>query len=1218
MNLVKKISIFALTLATVITTSGFQASSVKAAGNYGDGSLLAKAGEAGAAVYVIRDGKKVVFPDSKTYFTWYENFDTVVKVSVAELDMYPEGGVVPVRPGTKLVTHVNTAKVYAVEPGGTTRHIPSAEVAASLYGANWASRVMDVIPGYFSSYTEGSALSNTLPTGTLVKDGSTYYYIDNGTKRAFASMDAFEANNFNLNYVINASLSSYTAGTSITGAEDALKGITTVSNNGGGNQTSGSVTVSLASDTPAAGIAYKNATHVPFTKVRLTAGSQAATIDSLVIERTGVPASDTVFSGANVMKDGTLLSASYKAFNSDHEATFTEDIVVPANTSVYITLVGKMADFAPTYQGEMPKLSLKSVNLLGGGSVSGSLPVVGNAMATNASITIGTLAVSENPHLSGSTEEVGSTDVEFLNVKLDNDSSSADMRIDSIRFNNVGTADDADVANMELVVDGNVIATSNMSGDYVTFNLSSCGSVCLIDNGKNETFQLRGDIVGGSARTLDFDIKKADDIMAYDTLNGTYVTPSAAIDGANTIDISRGTLNISKTNTVQASNIAEDTNDLELGSWNFKVQGEPITINTLSLSIDVTGTVTAADFTNLKLVDENGRTLTGSVDGVGSADGFATSTDSFTLPEGDNEITLVGNLNSDAVNNDTVKFAIDLSYTASLDATGDTTGDDITVGSYAFPQGTIYGNLLTVKDLSMSATSLSNPAAQTIAAGKTDHLYSTIRFDATDSSEDVKVTNFQFEIEASATAKTNELQNITFVVGDKTLSVTKNGTRSDADGDNDEEISVSLSGTDQFIVSKGSAVNMLVYADLSAGAAQGGTHRIDISSANTNVVTAQGATSGNSVDVAEGSARANAMTVGAAGGQVEVTLDANNPNAALMASGAEVELAKFKFYATSTEDVEIDYLYLTQVVTDAASSSYLDYDYIWFENEAGTEIAGTRMSPTSTKPKIDFGNDAFVVGSTDTDGAVLTLKAQLATIGTGYNGTAGHYVGYKINAAADVVAKGDLTGSASYEYLSGTVAGNTHYMYKGYPVFARTNLTNNLTNGTNDLFKFTVSAVNNDIALYGFTFDVATTGVDVTNFYLYDVTGTEKQINDTAGNPTVTGFVWQTVGSDWTTNYASREVTVAKNATRTFLVRANVTGASSGDSVSVKMAGDNAHLAGATLMATAANVYADANNDFIWTDKSLGSHAYTTADWTNGYLVEGLPSTSSTAQVISL
>jgi len=1218
MNLVKKISIFALTLATVVSMAGFQTLRVEAAGSYPAGTLLAKANTPGAAVYYVgTDGKKYVFPDTKTYFTWYENFDSVVKVSVTELDMYTNGGAVTVRPGTKLVKTSDTAKVFAIEPGGVARHIPTAAIASSLFGANWASRVVDLIPGFFSSYPEGTALSTTLPTGTLVKDGTTYYYIDNGTKRAFSSMDAFEANNFNLNNVLNMSLASYTAGTAITGAETALKGFMASE---GGNQATGSVTISLASDTPAAGIAYKNATHVPFTKVKLTAGNQAATVDSLVIERTGVPASDTTFTGVNVMKDGALLGSSYKSLNSDHQATFTEDIVIPANTSVYITLVGKMADFAATYQGEMPKLSLESVNLLGGGSVSGSLPVTGNSMITNASITIGTLTVSESPDLGTLDEEVGTTDVEFLNVKLANDSSSADLRVDSIRFNNVGSAGDSDVDNLELVVDGNVIATADMVSNYVTFN----NLATTITDGKNETFQLRGDIIGGSGRSLDFDVKKADDIMAYDTLNGTYVTPSAAIDGGRTVSISRGTLNVSKTNTVQAGNIAEDTRDLELGSWNFKVAGEPITISTIKFDVDVTGTVSSSDFTNLKLVKADGTSLTGSTDASDGStsvkDGSVTFSDSFTLPIGDNEIKMVGNLSADAVNNDSVQFAVDfLSGTgaANLDATGDVTGDSITISNYAFPNAEVDANLLTVKDLAMSATSLSNPAAQTIAAGKTDHLYSTIRFDATDSSENVKVTNFEFYIDVNSTAKTNELQNITFVVGDQTLSVTKNGTKTAAN--TDEEISVSLSGTDQFVVTKGTAVNMLVYADLSAGATEGGTHRIDISSTNSNVVSAQGATSGNTVDVAEGTARANSMTVGAAGGQIEVSLDSNNPNAALMASAAEVELAKFKFYATSTEDVEVDYLYLTQVVTDTVSSSYLDYDYIWFENEAGTEIAGTRMSPTSTKPKIDFGNDAFVVDSSDNNGVVLTLKAQLATIGTGYNGTAGHYLGYKIATAADVVAKGDLTGSASFEYLSGTVAGNTHYMYKGYPVFSRVNLTNSLTNGTNDLFKFTVSAVNNDIALYGFTFDLATTGVNVTNLNVYDVTGTEKQINNTAGTPTGDTYVWQTVGSGWTTNYASREITVSSGNTRTFVVRGDISGAGSGDSVTMKLAGDANHMSLlATTMGTAANVDSEGDDDFIWSDKSAGAHTYQTTDWTNGYLVEGLPSTSSSAQVISL
>jgi hypothetical protein len=140
--------------------------------------------------------------------------------------------------------------ISAVEPNGVTRHIPTAAVASALYGANWASRVIGLNSRFYTqpTYTAGSAVSTTFPTGTLVKDGSTYYYIDNGTKRAFSSMDAFEANNFNLNYVVNASLASYTAGTAITGAETALKGF--MAAEGGNNQNTGSVTISLANDTP--------------------------------------------------------------------------------------------------------------------------------------------------------------------------------------------------------------------------------------------------------------------------------------------------------------------------------------------------------------------------------------------------------------------------------------------------------------------------------------------------------------------------------------------------------------------------------------------------------------------------------------------------------------------------------------------------------------------------------------------------------------------------------------------------------------------------------------------------------------------------------------------------------------------------------------------------------------------------------------------------------
>ncbi len=191
------------------------------------GMLFAKINTKDATVYYIgSDCKKYAFPDPKTYYTWYDNFDKVVRVTVDELDLYPDGGVINYRPGIKLVKTQDSNKVYAVEPNGVLRHITSAAMARSLYGDNWHTLVQDVIQGYFvSTYTKGSSLNDLLPTGTLAKepDNDTIYYIQNGKKRAFSSLAAFNANYFRMkDVVIRTNLASYTSGTTINRFETEL------------------------------------------------------------------------------------------------------------------------------------------------------------------------------------------------------------------------------------------------------------------------------------------------------------------------------------------------------------------------------------------------------------------------------------------------------------------------------------------------------------------------------------------------------------------------------------------------------------------------------------------------------------------------------------------------------------------------------------------------------------------------------------------------------------------------------------------------------------------------------------------------------------------------------------------------------------------------------------------------------------------------------------
>jgi hypothetical protein len=554
---------------------------------------------------------------------------------------------------------------------------------------------------------------------------------------------------------------------------------------------------------------------------------------------------------------------------------------------------------------------------------------------------------------------------------------------------------------------------------------------------------------------------------------------------------------------------------------------------------------------------------------------------------------------------------------------------NIDLGTYATPNTTVAANIRTVNTSALSVTTLSNPAPQTFAQGTSNVLFAKVTLDAAGSSEDIKVSSFKTLDTTVDPAKTIDIQNIRLWVdkdGDSNngtgtvVALSEVNSGSDSGAGDPETFTFNLSGDDQILIKAGKQVVVEVRGDIAGGAATGATATHTFATNVADDVTATGVTTGNSVTETISSAAGQAMTVGASGGQVEVAVASDNPSARQFAAGTTVTLAAFNFLATTTEDVELDYLYLTQNVTVSASSSYKDYDEIWFTDTAGNEISGTRMSPTSTKPYINFADNAFVVPVSASSGKTLYLKAKLAAIGAGANGVAADQLGYKINAAADVVAKGDQTGSASLEFLG--------YGYKAYPVFTKLATGNtSLSNSTEDLYKFKVEAVNGDVALNGFTFDIATTTAKVTasTLYLYDVTeATEKVVNETGGTGTYydTGVVWQTVGhaNDWDTTYTADEITVSVGTARTFVVRGNVTAAASGASINTGMAGDSAGLtteAANALMLTAANVDSEVNDDFIWSDKSASGHGVTTRDWTNGFLVSGLSSSTSTLETVS-
>ncbi|NQV90332.1 cupredoxin domain-containing protein [Candidatus Uhrbacteria bacterium] len=143
------------TLASVIPSVGAQ--SLTSLSNISAGDLIR--GESYSAVYYYGlDGFRYVFPNDKTYFTWYSDFDDIKWISDADLADVQIGGNVTYKPGSKMIKINSDPTVYVVSGGGTILGIPSEEVATELYGSNWNQQIDDVPDGFFSNYTMGSEL----------------------------------------------------------------------------------------------------------------------------------------------------------------------------------------------------------------------------------------------------------------------------------------------------------------------------------------------------------------------------------------------------------------------------------------------------------------------------------------------------------------------------------------------------------------------------------------------------------------------------------------------------------------------------------------------------------------------------------------------------------------------------------------------------------------------------------------------------------------------------------------------------------------------------------------------------------------------------------------------------------------------------------------------------------------------------------------------------
>ncbi|MFZ2803854.1 MAG: cupredoxin domain-containing protein [Patescibacteria group bacterium] len=153
----KKLLSAAVVAGTLLAMLAPLASFAATTSAFSPGDLIKGSGD--TVYYFAPDGHRYVFPNSKTYFTWYKDFSMVKQIPDGQLGEIPLGRTnVTYRPGYKMVKVTTDPKTYVVDQGGILRWVQSEQLAETLYGLNWKDQIDDVPDAYFTNYKVGTPI----------------------------------------------------------------------------------------------------------------------------------------------------------------------------------------------------------------------------------------------------------------------------------------------------------------------------------------------------------------------------------------------------------------------------------------------------------------------------------------------------------------------------------------------------------------------------------------------------------------------------------------------------------------------------------------------------------------------------------------------------------------------------------------------------------------------------------------------------------------------------------------------------------------------------------------------------------------------------------------------------------------------------------------------------------------------------------------------------
>ncbi|OGF25987.1 hypothetical protein A2303_02625 [Candidatus Falkowbacteria bacterium RIFOXYB2_FULL_47_14] len=1051
--------------------------------------------------FLAADGKRYVFPNEATYFSWYSDFSGVVTIPQSELESYPLGANVTMRPGTKLVKITTNPKVYAVLPGGVLTPVPSEAVASALYGADWNKRIVDVPDAFFTNYTVSTAevSATAYPAGSLVKFGTgadVYYINTDGTASKVADEAAFMANRFSWDNVISSDLTLPTLGTAIAAANASL---TDTSEGAGGTAGAGTgLTVSLASDTPAAGN-IPAGSPTEFLKLKFTASADGAVNVNAITLSAYDLGTATYIDNVTFYDEAGAKIGTAKDMNSDRVAAFnfSSPISVPAGSTKTVTVkatieAGKSGNYAIGLSGAANVIT-------NGAAVSGSFPIVGNTKVIVTGTNIGTVTMAAPIGSGAVSAQFGEDDVLLASFNLT--AANEPVIWESASFRNGGTNNANIASNFRLLIDGDEKATvASIVDKYVTFDLDSF----VIAKGDSIAVEVYGDMgISNVNDEVNLYVYNASDFVFTGQDFGYGILPTIHADlDADTegyvVSLASGdfTIDMDKTAT-PAKEVRGGDNDVVIATVKMTSNGENATMATFgddAFYINGTGLICDADYPEIENAEMRD-TSTGVVYDLTIATGTTgcslTGADELSFVKGVTRtfqirVDLAGATDVNPIEGDDT-----LQVTLGSAAINGLTGDESDASITNITPSSVSGSIITVKASSLTWTTTSL-TAKTIVPGAQDVVVYKASLEAGDSSY-IDLTSLTVDVLTDTGDYTGSFVDLNvaqlqLLLDGKVLKTLSNQIADDTDGTaTDNYIAfTSLDATNRRIAA-GATVNLEIVADFAASFSTTSTFTLTVED-NSKMVSRD--MDSNAVDetVSNGSAASRALTL-ASVGTIKVELNTDEIKASsdtYILAGQSTTKDRYLgelVFTTTNEPIKVKTLKLDLSDNAGINAKNSDIKTLNLYDDDGVLVA-SKAPDASGDVNFDTFNRIFPADQATSLWIGVTTKTINADGDPEGTATYNHGAEYTLGRTAAFTAEGGNSGTSITvsAATSGTVGTNQWDSWE-FATSSQTNITGSVLNSVvNTLADGVLTGGNGKtVGKYKFVFDNGTNRATSTN-----------------------------------------------------------------------------------------------------------------------------------------